>query len=345
MSLYRNAVWSLKGLREYTRSGYDAAAKHFQPGELEVSVAGRCFLVTGANSGIGKAAALELARRGGTVHLVCRNPERAEAARAEIIQQTQNQNVHVHILDMSSPRQVWDFARGFSQSHSVDVLVNNAGCMVNQRQLTEDGLEKNFATNTLGTYILTAALIPALKKSSDPRVITVSSGGMLVQKLNVDDLQFEKGTFDGTMSYAQNKRQQVVLTEQWAKQHKEIHFSCMHPGWADTPAVQSSMPDFHAKMKTRLRTEAQGADTVVWLSVSSRSRDQPSGLFFQGINKLDTHIASNTQNHTMSTFLFMLTLSCKNKKLLFINLSTYSLNLNMNKYFMYHWLYIQTVTD
>ncbi|XP_071408040.1 dehydrogenase/reductase SDR family member 12 isoform X4 [Pithys albifrons albifrons] len=83
--------------------------------------------------------------------------------------------------------------------------------MMNNRELTEDGLEKNFATNTLGTYILTTALLPLLEKEADARVITVSSGGMLVQKLNVSDLQSKNGTFDGTMVYAQNKVQSMVL--------------------------------------------------------------------------------------------------------------------------------------
>lgn len=290
MSLYRNTVWFLKGLQEYTKGGYEAAERRFTAADLEVSVSGRSFIITGANSGIGKAAAYEIAKRGGTVHMLCRNKDRAEEARKEIVEQSKNENVHVHLVDMSSPRKVWEFANGFSQKHNLHALINNAGCMVNQRELTEDGLEKNFATNTLGTYILTTALIPTLKKSENPRVITVSSGGMLVQKLNVDDLQFEKGSFDGTMAYAQNKRQQVIMTEQLAAQHKEIHFSSMHPGWADTPAVQSSMPDFHAKMKNKLRTEAQGADTVVWLAVSDAASRQPSGLFFQDRKAVSTHL-------------------------------------------------------
>nr|XP_054509555.1 dehydrogenase/reductase SDR family member 12 isoform X3 [Agelaius phoeniceus] len=269
--------------------------------------------------------------------------------------------------------------------------------MVNNRELTEDGLEKNFATNTLGTYIMTTALVPLLEKAADARVITVSSGGMLVQKLNVSDLQSESGTFDGTMVYAQNKRQQVVLTEQWAKAHRNIHFSVMHPGWADTPvrngigrgtsdrsccqfcpcnltqtnkwwiiwrlsailpqaillpdrgkyslssissrdaspsytqngnlklvwflvlvclfvwgvcmcvcekslawqatipllsfpAVRSSMPDFYERMKNSLRTEAQGADTVLWLAVSAEATKLPSGLFFQDRQPVPTHL-------------------------------------------------------
>ncbi|XP_036401327.1 dehydrogenase/reductase SDR family member 12 [Megalops cyprinoides] len=290
MSLYRNAVWLVKGLQEYTKAGYEAAAKRFVAADLDVNLSGRSFMITGANSGIGKAAALEIAKRGGTVHLVCRNKDRAEAAKADIVEQSKNEDVHIHLLDMSSPRHVWEFAESFQQNNSLHVLINNAGCMVNKREVTEDGLEKNFATNTLGTYILTTALIPALKKSQDPRVVTVSSGGMLVQKLNVDDLQLEKGAFDGTMAYAQNKRQQVILTERWAAQHKEIHFSSMHPGWADTPAVRSSMPDFYEKMKNKLRTEAQGADTVLWLAVSAAAIQQPSGLFFQDRKAVATHL-------------------------------------------------------
>ncbi|KAG7257053.1 hypothetical protein CRUP_002467 [Coryphaenoides rupestris] len=150
--------------------------------------------------------------------MVCRNKDRAAAAQNEIIEQSKNQDVHIHILDLSSPRKVWEFAQNFTQQNTVHVLINNAGCMVNQRELTEEGLEKNFSTNTLGTFILTMALLPAMKKVEHPRVITVSSGGMLVQKLNVDDLQFEKGTFDGTMAYAQNKVSWALLTRrQWRK--------------------------------------------------------------------------------------------------------------------------------
>jgi dehydrogenase/reductase SDR family protein 12 len=110
--------------------------------------------------------------------------------------------------------------------------VNNAGCMVNEREETEDGLEKNFATNTLGTYILTVTLLPLLEKAADgARVVVVSSGGMLTQKLNVSDLQSERvKPFDGTMVYAQNKRQQVIATHQLAEKHKKVQFSSMHPG-------------------------------------------------------------------------------------------------------------------
>ncbi|KAB7505095.1 hypothetical protein Anas_08618 [Armadillidium nasatum] len=106
---------------------------------------------------------------------------------------------------------IWVYGALFIQFyvHPID-RSKNAGCMINQKELTEEGLEKNFATNTLGMHLLTTGLVPLLQKSKNPRVVTVSSGGMLVQKLKKDDLQFEQLLpFDGTMAYAQNKRQQV----------------------------------------------------------------------------------------------------------------------------------------
>ncbi len=100
-------------------------------------------------------------------------------------------------------------------------------------------MEKNFATNTVGTHILTRGLIRLIEKSSDPRVITVSSGGMLTQKLNLGDLQSEKmSPFDGTMVYAQNKRQQVVMTRKYAQTHQNIFFASMHPGICYIRTVQ-----------------------------------------------------------------------------------------------------------
>ena len=100
---------------------------------------------------------------------------------------------------------------------------------VNERTITEDGFEKNFATNTLGTHILTEKMITKLQ--SKARVIIVSSGGMLTNKLNSEDFNFEKmNPFDGTMAYAQNKRQQIVMTEQYASKCPNIFFASMHPG-------------------------------------------------------------------------------------------------------------------
>lgn len=222
--------------------------------------------------------------------MVCRNPKYAADAQEEIKKATDNPNIHVHILDMSDSKAVSKFGGDFSEP--LDVLINNAGCMINERTVTEEGLEKNFATNTLGTHILTQKLLSNLQNSSvKARVIIVSSGGMLTNKLNLDDLNFEKmNPFDGTMAYAQNKRQQVIMTEQYAEQYPQIFFASMHPGWADTPAVQSSMPGFYNRMKNKLRTVEQGADTVVWLALAQKACNHSSGLFFQDRQPVSTHL-------------------------------------------------------
>ena len=102
---------------------------------------------------------------------MCRSKERGEAAKKEIVEQSKNNNVNLHIVDMSQPRQVYKFAKDFASSQgSLNILVNNAGCMLNERE-TIEGLESNFATNTLGTHILTKVLIPLLIKSEKPRVV------------------------------------------------------------------------------------------------------------------------------------------------------------------------------
>ncbi|XP_013784519.1 dehydrogenase/reductase SDR family member 12-like [Limulus polyphemus] len=292
MSLFRNLVWFAKGMREYTKSGYQSASKSFNSLDLEVPCNGKVYMVTGANSGIGKVIAQEVAKKGGTVHMVCRNKERAVAAKQEIIENTGNENVEVHVVDMSEPKQVYRFAKDFVESHDVlNVLVNNAGCMINERELNSDGIEKNFAVNTLSVHILTTLLVPLLSKSVEPRVVTVSSGGMLVQKLNVNDLQFQSMIpFDGTMAYAQNKRQQVIMTEKYAEKYPGVHFSCMHPGWADTPGVRTSMPAFFERMKNRLRTAEEGADTAVWLAVSHAALKHASGMFYQDRKPVSTHL-------------------------------------------------------
>lgn len=170
-------MWFVKGLREYTKTGFTAAQKSFKPDALDVDISQKSFMITGANSGVGKATALALAKMGAVIHMVCRDQGRGEQARDEIVEISGNNKVELHILDMSQPSNVCRFARDFvSSERPLHVLVNNAGCMVNQREVTTDGLEKNFATNTLGTYILTKELIPCLSKNESPRVITVSSG-------------------------------------------------------------------------------------------------------------------------------------------------------------------------
>ena len=144
----------------------------------------------------GKETALEVAKHGGTVHMICRNEERGTQAQVEIKEASKNEDVHLHILDMSDPKNVHSFASKFVADHKpLHVLVNNAGCMVNERETTPEGLDKNFATNTLGTYMLTTALIEHIKRHESPRIITVTSG-ITLEKFLQAILSFNS-TYDG----------------------------------------------------------------------------------------------------------------------------------------------------
>ena len=275
-SIYRSGVWFAKGYMEYTRQGYEKAAKSFTP--LSADLSGKHVLITGANSGIGLAAALDLAKMGANIHIACRNRERGNDAIEQIKAVATGNPPELHILDLAQSTSVHVFAEQFKKSVTeLYCLVNNAGCMVNERQVNENGLELNFATNSLGMFILTTALMDTITD----RVVTVTSGGMLTQKLDLSDLQFEKGTFDGTRAYAQQKRQQVAITEEWAKMNESIHFSTTHPGWADTPAVRSAMPEFYEKMKDKLRTAEQGGDCITWLVACDKGALGQSGGFYQ----------------------------------------------------------------
>lgn len=285
MSLYRNVVWFAKGYQEYTKGGYLKKAKNFKP--LTRDLTGKTILITGGNSGIGLDAACILGGLGANIHIACRSKERGEAAIQQIKEKAKGEVV-LHILDLSDSKSVHQFAKDFNQQ--LYCLVNNAGCMVNNREVTNQGFEKNFATNTLGMYILTKSLLNDSKISKNGRVVTVTSGGMLTQKLNITDMQMEKGTFDGTMSYASQKRQQVCITEEWAKCHPDIHFSTTHPGWSDTPAVRTAMPDFYAKMKDKLRTSEQGADCITWLAACDDSVIGTSGGFYQDRESVSKHL-------------------------------------------------------
>lgn len=109
----------------FTRGGYVSAAKNFRTEDIPADISGRVFMITGANSGLGKATALALAQKGGTVHMVCRSKERGEEAKTEITEQTGNQNVFLHQLDTSKPRDIYQFVQTFASSgNKLDVLVS-----------------------------------------------------------------------------------------------------------------------------------------------------------------------------------------------------------------------------
>ena len=279
----------------YDRSGFRRHAARFRTADLDVDLTGKTALVTGGASGIGKETARGLAARGASVVLLCRDARKGEAAAAEIAAGAATGRVSVELLDVAELSSVRHFARRLSGAR-VDVLVNNAGVLPAERQVTSDGLELTLATNLAGPFLLTHLLLPALAKARG-RVVNVSSGGMYTQRLDVAALVAGGGEpFDGVVQYARTKRALVVLTELMAERWRprDVTFSAMHPGWADTPAVRSSIPRFHRVTKAILRSPAEGADTVVWLAASPAAEGR-SGLFWFDREPQPAHLLGFTR--------------------------------------------------
>lgn len=262
----------------FDASGFERHAKDFTP--LNASLEGQRFIVTGANSGLGLATTRSLAARGAAVWMLCRNEERGKAARDMVRTETGSDSVHLELVDMSSLASVDSFVARFTHQAPgpVHALVHNAGVLLDKRVETAEGFELTYATNILGAVRLTHGLRASL--GAGARVVFVASGGMYSTPLDLHLLSEPAQPFDGVKAYAQTKRAQVELAKVMAAELPTLHISAMHPGWADTPGVSSSLPGFYDRMKKRLRTPAQGADTILWLATSPEANDTRGRFYF-----------------------------------------------------------------
>lgn len=284
--MFRIPFFLVTGLRNFTKGGYERAAAGFDASTDGRDLRGRAAAVTGANQGIGFQVSLDLASRGATLYMVCRSEARGAAAVAAVRDATGNANVHLKLCDVSSLASIAALSAEFEASaEPLALLVNNAGVMIHDGARSADGLEINFATNTLGPYALTRALEPALRRGAPSRVIFVSSGGALTEGLEIDDLEGAKiaGKKDfGSIQYARDKRRQLVMAEalavEWGASAGPLVLT-MHPGWTETEGVKTSIPGFYSQFKDKLRSLAQGADTVTWLAVADADALEPAGFY------------------------------------------------------------------
>ncbi len=265
---------------DFSKFGYNSSKKNFKAVATDLKT--KVAVVTGASSGIGFETSLKLARRQATVILCGRNEKKLDSAKSQIISETGNQSIFIEIADLSLMQETKSLAeRILKKFDSVDILINNAGAMFNERVVTQEGFEKSIALLLYSPYLLTNLLLPLLQKSkSGSRIVNVSSGGMYAQKLDLDDLE-SKENYSGERAYAKAKRGLVILSEFWAKNLKEKNISsfCMHPGWADTEAVQTSLPRFYSLTKPILRSPEEGADTIYWLSASAELENKTGGFY------------------------------------------------------------------
>jgi dehydrogenase/reductase SDR family member 12 len=235
--------------------------------------AGRQVLVTGANSGLGYATALGVLRAGARVSLLVRSEEKGEDTRARLARDLGadiDGLVTFDVADLLDLASVRTFAeRKLATGERIDALVHNAGAMFDERALTDDGFERTYQLHVLAPFLLTTMLLPRLAESAPARVVTVTSGGMYSQKLDVDRLESPQD-YRPSVAYARAKRAQVTLTHEWGQRlrGRGIQHHAVHPGWALTPGVERSLPVFRKVTGPILRDPQEGADTIVWLALS-----------------------------------------------------------------------------
>ncbi len=206
---------------------------------------GRLVLVTGANSGLGLQTCRALVSRGATVLMGCRSLQRGETARQALLPDLQGGAIDLLELDLSDLSQVRSAAQTVTDRYGrLDLLINNAGVMAPPRTISRDGFELQFATNHLGHFALTLALLPLLEQSPGARVVHVSSGAQYFGRIAFDDLQGER-RYDRWAAYGQSKLANVMtaveLQQRLAARGSGMLSLAAHPGLARTNLQPSSV--------------------------------------------------------------------------------------------------------
>ena len=263
---------------------------------------GKVVVITGPTSGLGKECVRILAPTGAQLVLVARNREKCDDVISSVRTICTGPEPMCVVAEMgdlpSVGRAAREIATHFAQ---VFAIVHNAGALLNSREVSPQGIEQTVASHVLGPHLLTTVLLPNLI-ATQGRVVTVSSGGMYSAELpNIDGkrtLEMRPDIYNGSKQYAIAKRAQVTLNEIWATKERAVHFDSMHPGWADTPGVQESIPAFRRITKPILRSAQQGADTIAWLA-TVQPIPGPSGAFWsdrevRSIHKLPMTRRSDT---------------------------------------------------
>lgn len=262
-------------------------------------------LVTGANTGMGKETARELARAGLRVVMTSRRRGPGEAALHEIAAETGNQDLHLMLLDLSSQAAIREFAREFlARFDRLDILVNNAGVSVTEPALTPDGIEWTVGVNAFGPFLLTQLLLDLLKRSAPSRIVTVASGMHAISRLSLDRYEKSaepgtagadsgaKGAWSGNRAYADSKLMNILFTYELSRRlaGTGVTATCAQPGLVNSEFFrnQKRMP-FMLTLMLRLigKTSAEGARTAVYLAMSSHVEGQ-SGVCYDNLKPART---------------------------------------------------------
>ncbi|KAK5898137.1 hypothetical protein CgunFtcFv8_015579 [Champsocephalus gunnari] len=264
----------MQGIRNLFRSAWSSAER------LE----DKTVVITGANTGIGKETAIDLAKRGAKIIMACRDMERGEAAKKEVIESSGSENVLCMKLDLADSKSIREFAEAINKDEpKLNILVNNAGVMVCPYGKTADGFEMQIGVNHFGHFLLTHLLIDLIKRSAPARIITVSSIAHSWSSMNLEDINSEK-SYDKKRAYSQSKLANVLFTRSLAKRLEGTGVTTysLHPGVVQTDLWRHLNAPTRAIMKMVspfTKTSSQGAQTSIYCAVEP-SLDKESGGYY-----------------------------------------------------------------
>ncbi len=237
---------------------------------------GKTVVITGGNAGIGKATAIELAKKGAEIVITSRSEDKAKAAVTEIKSASENDSIKYVLVDLSSQESVRKAAEELKVKFpKIDVLINNAGCYVSDLQLNVDGIEMQFATNHIGHFLLTNLILDNVKAAGNARIINLSSiAHNSTRELNLDDINYEKEEYSGWKAYSRSKYCNILFTKELAKRLEKdgITVNAVHPGGVRTEIAEKNA-NWYTKlgwtiMKPFMITVEKGAATSIYLASS-----------------------------------------------------------------------------
>jgi NAD(P)-dependent dehydrogenase (short-subunit alcohol dehydrogenase family) len=240
-----------------------------------MSVAGKTIVITGATSGMGEAAALELAGRGARMVLIARDKARGDVTIAKLKAANPAASHTIHYADLSRIAEMKRVANEVAAAEpKIDVLVNNAGAVFLSRKVSADGLEMTFATNHMAYFVVTNLLLDRLKATPGARIVSTASDAHKAGKVDFDDLQLEKG-YASFRAYGTSKLENILFTRELAKrlQGTGVTANCLHPGFVGTRFGQNNASNIFLKGLARLVMSfglkpEEGAKTIVYLAAN-----------------------------------------------------------------------------
>ncbi|XP_057178951.1 retinol dehydrogenase 12, like isoform X1 [Triplophysa rosa] len=261
-----------------------AMRNYFRPWSSDVRLDGKTVIITGANTGIGKFTAIDLAKRGARIIMACRDMEKSNGALKEVVESSGNQNVFASRLDLADTKSIREFAEKVNtEEKQVNILINNAGVMVCPYGKTADGFEMQIGVNHMGHFLLTHLLLDLIKRSMPARIINVSSMAHQWGTIDLEDINSEK-SYDKKKAYSQSKLANILFTRSLAKrlEGSGVTAYALHPGVVQTELWRHLNKPQQAVMwmvRPFTKTSVQGAQTTIYCAVAPELETE-SGKYY-----------------------------------------------------------------